>query len=371
MRHTDFTLRKNFYSLSKSEFDKASATAASKKELFFKELGQRGVLNIASYKQNVRRSSMNMLNPVMQEVYLKVLPEFEHFYVPFMEVLSDSHPHTRFSILLDFFIHTVAFELIEDLSSSDPEKTSSQASSSSSSSSSTTSKYDFIYPLYEEFERQILLFSDENKLLKEIECIHLDDSIKECLNANQLQSVVVWHRLRSRANMDAKLSSSFESYLSEKDKHSHNKRDPLEAVCSYKLDSTRLSISWSEFIIRRIVFSFTHPRLDTGVTLQDSHLLKSPFSVHPSTGAIALPFKTEISTVYSPIEAKKTYQAMRIAGMVTTDNFRLSSRMKHDGLEFIPNTVLKMALKYIKSIPASPKYESDSIIAQWKKILFN
>ena len=45
--------------------------------------------------------------------------------------------------------------------------------------------------------------------------------------------------------------------------------------------------------IERIKLSYCYPRIDIKVTEGFNHLLKAPFSVHPKTGKICIPFLAE------------------------------------------------------------------------------
>ncbi|CAG9327772.1 unnamed protein product [Blepharisma stoltei] len=48
-------------------------------------------------------------------------------------------------------------------------------------------------------------------------------------------------------------------------------------------------------IKNKIYFSYLYPRLDIYVSMEISNLLKSPFSVHPKTGNISIPFLVELA----------------------------------------------------------------------------
>ena len=58
-----------------------------------------------------------------------------------------------------------------------------------------------------------------------------------------------------------------------------------------------LSQKAGEMTLMKIVFKFLYPRLDVNVSRGTNHLLKSPFSVHPSTRKVCIPF--EVSEVDS------------------------------------------------------------------------
>lgn len=46
-------------------------------------------------------------------------------------------------------------------------------------------------------------------------------------------------------------------------------------------------------VLMKIVFKFLYPRLDVHVSTSTNHLLKAPFSVHPSTQKVCIPFSIE------------------------------------------------------------------------------
>lgn len=52
--------------------------------------------------------------------------------------------------------------------------------------------------------------------------------------------------------------------------------------------------------LRRIVFSFTYPRIDIDVSKQQNHLLKAPFCVHPKTGQVCVPINPGECESFNP-----------------------------------------------------------------------
>ena len=52
-----------------------------------------------------------------------------------------------------------------------------------------------------------------------------------------------------------------------------------------------------------ITLMFLYPRLDAHVSTDIGHLLKSPFAIHPKTGKVCVPFKTEDLSTFDPFAA--------------------------------------------------------------------
>jgi len=66
-----------------------------------------------------------------------------------------------------------------------------------------------------------------------------------------------------------------------------------------------------------IVFTYTYPRLDINVSTGLNHLLKSPFCIHPSTGAVCVPIYAEDCENFSPKDVPHVEQLIQ-----ELDNFR-------------------------------------------------
>jgi len=63
-----------------------------------------------------------------------------------------------------------------------------------------------------------------------------------------------------------------------------------------QLDSKRLDTDAA----MHIVLGLLYPRLDVNVTRQRNHLLKGPFSIHPKTNAICVPFRADLVSKFRP-----------------------------------------------------------------------
>lgn len=56
-------------------------------------------------------------------------------------------------------------------------------------------------------------------------------------------------------------------------------------------------------IREEIKLQYTYPRLDINVTKGLNHLLKAPFSMHPKTGKISIPFNPKLVDKFDPVSA--------------------------------------------------------------------
>ncbi|XP_026426943.1 DNA primase small subunit-like isoform X1 [Papaver somniferum] len=84
---------------------------------------------------------------------------------------------------------------------------------------------------------------------------------------------------------------------------SSNSKEDINRVRWEKLKSHLQSgkQKWLRRCIEEIIFSYTYPRLDMGVTKLTNHLLKAPFCVHPKTGRVCVPIDPKHCEEFDPM----------------------------------------------------------------------
>lgn len=63
------------------------------------------------------------------------------------------------------------------------------------------------------------------------------------------------------------------------------------------------------YLIDEVMLLYTYPRIDTNVTVSVNHLLKVPFSIHPKTGKISVPFSVDAADKF-PIDNVPTIEML-------------------------------------------------------------
>jgi len=109
--------------------------------------------------------------------------------------------------------------------------------------------------------------------------------------------------------------------------------------------------------INDIIFNFTYPRLDAGVSNDLGHLLKAPFCVHPATGRVCVPIDPENCEHFDPFDVPKVSELVQeidvYAKQTTTGN-----DPREKGLKDYKKTKLAPSISYFKKSFLKPLSES-------------
>lgn len=101
--------------------------------------------------------------------------------------------------------------------------------------------------------------------------------------------------------------------------------------------------------VEEIVFSFTYPRLDMGVSKHMNHLLKAPFCVHPKTGHVCIPIDPNHCEEFDPSTVptlSKLLEELNRGGL------------RSEGEDEFENTSLGKSISYFRSSFLQPLLKS-------------
>jgi len=121
--------------------------------------------------------------------------------------------------------------------------------------------------------------------------------------------------------------------------------------------------------IQDIVFTYTYPRLDVNVSTGLNHLLKSPFCVHPATGAVCVPINPEECDKFSPKNVPHVEQLIQeIDNYVenSIDGKKLKDYKKtslHEHIKFFKKEFLTPLLQSINQDQLQSRQFDDSAMA--------
>ena len=82
-------------------------------------------------------------------------------------------------------------------------------------------------------------------------------------------------------------------------------RKKEKKTAAHKINFNLKAYKRLKYLKEEIRLVFLYPRLDAHVSTDIGHLLKSPFCVHPKTGKVCVPFKSENLNTFDPFSAPR------------------------------------------------------------------
>lgn len=101
------------------------------------------------------------------------------------------------------------------------------------------------------------------------------------------------------------------------------KKAPLGALKRYK------------YLKEEIYLTFLYPRLDAKVSTDIGHLLKSPFCIHPKTGKVCVPFKTENLNTFDPFSTPTINELVKAYDKSIFSNIYIKFKINFLGFKLI------------------------------------
>lgn len=191
--------------------------------------------NLAAYRKGVADARYAFEHPTMQRVYRSILlPYFERHLLPGRRLLTGSDR----SLLLELFVHS---ELVGKRAAKLYHPTTGAAKRIGADE----------HLAYKRFCA---------KVLGETSDASSSSSSPPPVDREANEDLAAWRRLRALLGDEQAPSGG---------------------------------LSWNECALRRVVFRNAFPRIDSAVTESAKHLLKCPFSVHPDTLKLSLPFRVD------------------------------------------------------------------------------
>ncbi|QSL66884.1 hypothetical protein MERGE_001271 [Pneumocystis wakefieldiae] len=139
-----------------------------------------------------------------------------------------------------------------------------------------------------------------------------------------------------------------EKWKSQPMRSSYNKWHDIDTVAesgvSKNLDTKALLTAKQD-----IILEYMYPRLDTEVSKHLSHLLKSPFCVHPGTGRICVPIDSSCFEKFNPFEVPTVTQLLNeIDAWDEEHKESLEMSGKQEQIQDYEKTSLKPYIEYFK-----------------------